>query len=1712
MAGRTRKSVCLNLAALRRMPVVEARPNGVARRTFLAGAATAALATTGAGRAAASSIAASALRIKTRRDRAGNLQSITIAVDSSHAWTLDVALYDGNPTLTMEERGDETILRLEGARLPGTRFEVEFEASIKQSLLKRQINFAFSKTGVEGRSFECAADFDAWVRGDAEAASTLPQADLVAILGGRTGLHDALSIRPEGRGKLGYTPSGGFALSETSAEWTTLGRSLAVAGLILGPERPEHAGTVESDATAITRIDAKRATPWRGKIDYATETGWRAKGTLKGFDRIGAEIHSPETSAVTLDGEGPFDLRALSSAKVDFKLDRARLVHFVQGESKTQALAARFTRAGGWLTFPGVSIDVGPYGDNAEALFAHVEDEEGERTYGDVQAGIRGASFELDGVVTQATMDGIEPISLLSWEESQGTVRPPTVLRPPTQITRPPVAATQQPLAISRLDITAQLKFRLAPFKIEVVRREDMLALTFEFVNMAMRTGAGGAPTVERADATKPSYIAVIFPPQSIAEAHFSEEIGLTPLSATTGIAKRPIPARLSGESRLVFFIPTTVASTHFSLKGEDGKGRNGLLDWARWRPSVTSTAISSYDSPRIRIDGSFINPIDSVTIKTRSAALNRAVLRPPDDPQGDPGLEASVGRLNGRRGVAQGGAIRPGLRETGAAIAIQQPRTNASAQLGRLAAGIDPTVVFRVIPKGRVEPSAMHTQIEMPVRVVISPTELAGWHHTMAIPEPAPGLKFALWHTRLGRRIDPSAAGQPSTVQIYSSDRRMVYRPTATGFAGPFLAGPDEAPTVRVIDATDYTGNGAPQAEVIIATSAMHGGKNVRREFPMLQRHRKELVDSMCWRGTGNGDSEPFNIENLILTPLGGYLKGEWIWRQPNGWPNPAKPELITWRHESTLGRDHYMKLVLRGFLFPTGHRATLTIISERKFENTAEGRTVAYVRTRRFVNVREPTMTFSGAEQNSLGFKAITSLTLETPILDTLPVGTPPPGHFAAWGAGVQTQDQVMLLYSGGQPVPFAMRGVDMDDKSIDFTMPCAFVAISQNETNGPRIQKLITEWEKGETGGLPGGNARRANVSGQMVAFAPGGGTAPSGEPADGNTSYPVHNMLISGRMHIPAAQQHRQDSARWKAVLFKANISAPAVQMMQGKPPTLGALHMPGEMYDMEVLQASTMAMIADEADGFDVKIPDVFKNSGFGSGNKSQIFLELVEKIAPKIEDVSKSGGIANPNMIIQGLAKGKGPIGGKINDILNGEVNPADLLDVGNPADLLDKGARLLGAVRLADLIPNPIKIDPGGPMAPYIELLMLYADGKNKPPTGATTAVKWKPPVKNWGFPGEPPLFYVSSFKAPQPQFGNNNPAEFLLEGSITTQFKGGGKPKMIFKGHMKNFRVDLISPASFLLLDFKIVGFTAEVGKPFDVEIDMVKMTFTGPLTFIQKLQDLVNGDDDNGVKIVNIDPNASVPVRKTRNSLLATNSADPGIDVYCDVDETGLTAGLTITVPSVSVGMLAIRNISFGVKLKLPFFGDPMSVRFNFCERNNTFQLAVMGVTGGGFVAFEVNIDGWMTLEAAFEVGGSLSFDIGVASGGVSIMAGIYFRLEIQGDYKQCMVEAYIRIQGNLSVLGLIRISLEFYLSLTYYSDGNRLVGTATLTVEIEILFFSISVSLTVQRQIAGEKTGGSYFASTGGALPMADQSVKFTEATSQAQWAQFCEAFA
>ena len=53
-----------------------------------------------------------------------------------------------------------------------------------------------------------------------------------------------------------------------------------------------------------------------------------------------------------------------------------------------------------------------------------------------------------------------------------------------------------------------------------------------------------------------------------------------------------------------------------------------------------------------------------------------------------------------------------------------------------------------------------------------------------------------------------------------------------------------------------------------------------------------------------------------------------------------PTAPFTIQeWKHRATMGRDHEVKVVYAGFLFPFGHKASLVKVTERKFAPTPAG-----------------------------------------------------------------------------------------------------------------------------------------------------------------------------------------------------------------------------------------------------------------------------------------------------------------------------------------------------------------------------------------------------------------------------------------------------------------------------------------------------------------------------------------------------------------------------------------------------------------------------------------------------------------------------------------------------------------------------------------------------------------------------------------------------
>ena len=64
----------------------------------------------------------------------------------------------------------------------------------------------------------------------------------------------------------------------------------------------------------------------------------------------------------------------------------------------------------------------------------------------------------------------------------------------------------------------------------------------------------------------------------------------------------------------------------------------------------------------------------------------------------------------------------------------------------------------------------------------------------------------------------------------------------------------------------------------------------------------------------------------------------------------------------------------------------------------------------------------------------------------------------------------------------------------------------------------------------------------------------------------------------------------------------------------------------------------------------------------------------------------------------------------------------------------------------------------------------------------------------------------------------------------------------------------------------------------------------------------------------------------------------SDPPAIEVSAE----GIKGGFSLALPNLPFGVFSLTNLSLGAGFSIPFVGKPLSVRFNFCERESPFHL--------------------------------------------------------------------------------------------------------------------------------------------------------------------------
>lgn len=351
------------------------------------------------------------------------------------------------------------------------------------------------------------------------------------------------------------------------------------------------------------------------------------------------------------------------------------------------------------------------------------------------------------------------------------------------------------------------------------------------------------------------------------------------------------------------------------------------------------------------------------------------------------------------------------------------------------------------------------------------------------------------------------------------------------------------------------------------------------------------------------------------------------------------------------------------------------------------------------------------------------------------------------------------------------------------------------------------------------------------------------------------------------------------------------------------------------------------------------------------------------------------------------------------------------------------------------------------------------------------TIRFDWKPRISSWWLPG-------ANTNSDDPIFRANDERGFVVAVEAKVKKNGGGTPKIGVVCSLKHFDLVLIAPASFLELNFEKIEFAVDSSSKMDVDVLLSDIKFVGPLSFVETLRDLIPLD----------------------------GFSDPP---YLDITPQGIDAGFDIALPGISVGVLNINNLSLGAGCCVPFIGQPLSVRFNFCTREQPFLLTVYMFGGGGFFGVTIDPHGVQILEASFEFGASISVDFGVASGGVHVMAGLYYRMEKD----ESSLTGYFRLGGHVDVLGLISASLELYLELRYEFESGKCVGKAQLTIEVQVFVFSSSVTITCERKFSGSNGDPTLRQMLGfdPSLPLQDELALINDQTDYA-WREYCEAFA
>jgi len=1635
---------------------------------------------------------------------------IAFLLHGRERWVIDTRWFGGRPVLTCQRSPGRIRVELAGAVFPGTQLPADFVCDIRQAMLLWRMDLAF-RLG----TFHARTPFVRWLTHKETARSDVHLSNGICNLGADGDAH--LS---------------GHASADFTPDWIFTVRGGRVAGIRgLG-------GYLESDFVRIVLLDphapslVTHATGPRTLMTFQRAT--RTWVVEPGLSVAGpGRLSCPENVFQTLHletfqgpggraGSAVLAEGAVQGAQSSFEVGRglaewggepvhlplvgARFVKFFKGPGAEteQAFLANYADAPVVLRLQGCSVHLG----NAPGTPLFELSANGGGTHVCCEPAVHRVHVPIAGAIAEPFAP--PPGTRLNLNLLAGLDRPaPTFTAAPiieqkvlpgvTQGTAPqapkPPSGPAQGLGAQQMQIQPGIAAALAPtefravmaftgpFTVPVIRPEDLLVLKFEFRNMTLSVGPGKPPMVVRGQAGPRPLLIVHVPPQNIGEQAFFEvskdcankTVVPKPLPTNTPNAEQnklndaqnkrneagggeacrfPIRASLAGWSRLVFQLPDNLPGLAFSLPNVNDVP--GLLDWSRLEPVLANNAAPPPDPP---LQLYIVDP----DIVRGPAFKAPAMPMQPAPPTGMQPFKRQSMPLPKAQPDFRWQEVR------GPARAFERAQVwlasdhrylvqfgGPTGQLKTAEIGVVPLFVSPVPPKKEDLPNV--TSIEAPYRLFMSPNKMGGWAHSLA-PVQLNG-RFELWHSRLGvRRQDQQG-------RWYVDERDPWYRTLRA------IWSPDFDPN-RPNDANAWRSYAA-SAEKWQHFSAAAATKWNPFRMSLDCRDRNELVhltgDGTLYNAKWQG--RVAKVEQFMLSSLGAWVRLRYAGDIPLGTPLTVEE----WRHRGTMGRDHYVRVVYKGYLFPFGHRCSLVKVTERKFEEV-DKKIVACLRQRMFIVVREPVKAYPARNEGSAPSKGrsfpydkVKFRTLVTPNLDdpTLAPSAIPGGP----------PQEVFWPHVCGNIFRFNLAAEDQAGRVSEFSLPCAFVSnavayagnVLHNLMPPPGINPSYLP-------GPPGRNI--AELNSQKIAYAP----MQSGMDTVLETIQLIFGAEMPGDINgLEAAGQ-----PFFYPIVHQAKVRVPPVQ---------------------ELLGDSTPIA---------VRYATAYKNVGLTpNGNQGALYLELIEKLGLGFAS-DKSGGVATPNMDVTALSALRGPVGGDPAKFAAGQFNPKEFFNH-SPTDdpktpqekaAAAKSARLLGGISLADIIV------PGSAG----EAPQLTTERTGAAATGAgggvsersvDASIVTKLHFETMKLQKDP----LNLFNPDTTNSDQSKRSKLTLDAKITVKFSTQGQPvtpEFDVSGDVTHFELNLFK---MIVVKFNKLAFKKEHGKNLDCDPDIDDVKFGGPLAFVQKLADALGGGSDK--KSASLFPDLVPRVRPV--NLVLTGGKEPKCEgqfafkLIKDFSPKAIKAGFVLCIPDVTVGVMSLTNMRASAAAELQLlslvmglakeiddlswdtfkkaFEKAFTVTVGFSTRQDPFHIRVYIFGGGGFFALKLGTAGLQILEVALEFGGMFDLNLGVAKGEVHLFAGFYFKME-KKEIDACVggkmgkkevmsitFEGYVRAGGHINILGIITVSIELKLSLTYESVGgqSKLWGEASLTIEVEILFFSVSVEVKVRKEFAGSGSSG------------------------------------